>query len=373
MTSAALLVALLFVVAPAAPAYAQLGGIMNKAQKVKGSADKVNDLRIDDKEERQLGENVSAKLREKYGVYQDPVATKYVTLLGTLLAQASSRPNLDWKFIVLDTDAVNAFAAPGGFIHVTKGLLGLARNESELAGALGHEITHVTAKHTVNYLQQQKGIAMGADAAGKNGSREYLLSKFSERAYHILLDGEFSRDDEQEADKIGVQLASKLGFAPAGLAEVLKKLEARNTGREEKNGLFASHPATKARIAAIEKQVTDEKLAGTAKGEARYAKNITFAVKPVGDIAMAVGGSAGLSGDSKSAPPPKTEEKKKGGLLGKVGLTSGTEAKNTQTVASAGSRGIGNPDRDATGGTNPALVNVKVSPAELDTFKKGIA
>jgi beta-barrel assembly-enhancing protease len=102
----------------AVPAHAQFGSILNKAQKAKDTADKVADLNISNEEERKLGENVSASLRDKFGVYQDAELTKYVTLVGNVVAQGSSRPNLNWTFIILDTDAVNAFAAPGGIVHV---------------------------------------------------------------------------------------------------------------------------------------------------------------------------------------------------------------------------------------------------------------
>src|SRR5207237_1171248 len=238
------------------------------------------DLNITQEEERKLGENVSTSLRDKFGVYQDAEVAKYVTLVGNVLAQGSSRANLNWTFIVLDTDAVNAFAAPGGIIHVTRGLLGLAKNEAELAGVLGHEITHVTAKHTVRFIQKSKGISVGSDLAGGGSTRDYIISKMSEKAFHVLLDGTFSREDENEADKDGVE------------------------------------------------------------------------------------------GDGKEAK--KDEPKKKGGLFGKVGLSSGSQAQNTQTTASAGSRGVGIPDRDATGGSNKSTLGVKITPADLVAFKKGI-
>jgi predicted Zn-dependent protease len=366
----------------ATSAQAQIGGILNKAQKVKSTADKVADMNITDQQERQIGEQVSTNLRNKYGVYQDQDVAKYVSLVGTVLAQASTRPTLDWKFIVLDTDGVNAFASPGGFIHITRGLLGLIKNEAELAGVLGHEITHVTAKHTIRYIQQGKMVSLTADEAGGGSYQNALVAKVSEKAYHLILDGEFSRDDENEADKIGVQLANKLGYAPSGLVDVLKKIDARNSGREDRNGLFASHPATKDRIAKLENQIKVEKLAGTATVAARYAQNIKFDAKPVTDLAMNVDGAAGLAGDgndskdtkdakdSKDAKPD--EPKKEGGLLGKLSGSSSDQKQSSQTVASAGARG-GLPDRDAKGGSNKSLVTPKITPAEIEAFKKGIA
>jgi predicted Zn-dependent protease len=367
MKSTAFVLAALLV---AAPAYAQLGGILNKAQTLKKKADEV---KIDDAEERQIGEQVSKNLTDKYGVYQDAAVTKYVSLVGTVLAQASTRPGLAWRFVVLDTDGVNAFAAPGGIIHITRGLLGLIKSESELAGILGHEITHVTKKHTVRYIEQQKGITSGVDAVGRGGQADKVLAKMSERAYHVLLDGDFSRDDEREADRIGVQLASKVGYAPLGLAEALRKVDARNAGRDERNGLFASHPATKQRIDSIEKEVRDQKLPGTAVVQARYAKNITFDAKPIAEVTQVADGAAGLaSGSGKAASSAGDAPKKKGGLLGKFTTSSGDQKQSSQTIASAGSRG-GIPDRDATGGPNKRLVLVTVTPGEVAAFRAGIA
>jgi predicted Zn-dependent protease len=357
----------------AAPAYAQFGGLINKAQKVNDAKSKYDDLNITEQEERQLGDQVSASLISKYGVYQDKDVAKYVSLVGGVLAQQSSRPALNWTFIVLDTDGVNAFAAPGGVIHVTRGLLGLVKNEAELAGVLGHEITHVTVKHTVRSIQKSKGISIGSDQVGGGSLKSAIIAKMAEKAYHLILDGEFSREDENESDKVGVQLASKVGYAPGGLVDVLKKLDARNSGREDRNGLFASHPAVKDRIGKLQQQIAAEKLSGTASGETRYTKTIHFEATPITEIAMVADGSAGLAGGDKGKDSAKKEEpKKKGGLLGKFNTSSSEQKQSSQTVASAGARG-GFPDRDAKGGANKTPLNTKVTPAEIEAFKKGIA
>ncbi|HYT77301.1 MAG TPA: M48 family metalloprotease, partial [Vicinamibacterales bacterium] len=133
---AAIVLTAFVALATAAPAHAQLGGILNKANKAADAKQKIDDLNINDKEERQLGDQVSLKLRDRFGVYQSTEVARYVSLVGTAIAQAGTRPNLDWKFIVLDSDGVNAYAAPGGIIHITRGLLGLIKNESQLAGVL---------------------------------------------------------------------------------------------------------------------------------------------------------------------------------------------------------------------------------------------
>jgi len=381
MKAAALILSALFVIGTASPARAQLGGL-GKLKKIGDKAadakQKYDDYNITDQEEKQLGDQVSLKLRDHFGVYQNEAVTKYVSLVGTALAQASSRPALEWKFIVLDTDGVNAYAAPGGIVHITRGLLGLMKSESELAGVLGHEITHVTEKHTVNAIKQSKGISMGADAAGSGGSlRDQFIAKMSALAFNKVFEGEFSQRDENNADETGVRIANKIGYAPNGMVEVLKKIDARNGSREDRNGMFASHPATKDRIESLEKQIKNEKLTATATVESRYKQTITFDAKPVSEIAMDVEGAAGLaSGDKKKEDDKKADEKKtdepKKNKFGLSSITGGKQTQASQQTASAGARG-GLPDRDAKGGSNKSPLGVKITAAELEAFKKGIA
>jgi predicted Zn-dependent protease len=365
----------------AAPASAQFGGALGKINKAADRAQQVKDIQISDAEERRIGEQVSARILDEFGVYQDEEVTRYVTLVGSALARASSRPNLAWEFIVLDTDGVNAFAAPGGLIHITRGALGLSKAEAELAGILGHEITHVTARHTLDSIQKSKVVSLGANEASRGGLTQDLIAKFAEQAYSAVLNNKFDRDDENEADRVGVELANKVGYAPAGLSSMLTKIAERNKDHAEPNGMFASHPALKDRITRIGKTVTDGKLAATAMGTSRYTRTITFEAKPISEIATVAEGSRGLAGSSKESAPKKEdttakdekgEKEKKGGLFGgKLGLTKGSESKSSQTVASAGARGV-NPDRDAVGGPKKTKVVVKVTAAEIDAFQKGI-
>jgi beta-barrel assembly-enhancing protease len=364
------------------PAHAQLGGLsgrLRQAQEAKGKLDKVaGEIRVSDADERKLGEQVSLQLRQQFGVYQDKEVARYVSLVGKVLAQGSARPALDWQFIVLDTDGVNAFAAPGGVVHITRGALGLIKNEAELAGVLGHEITHVTAKHTVRSIQKNKLVTLTAEEVGGSaGLSQSVLSRLAEAAYKNVINNAFDRDDEIESDTVGIALANKAGYAPGALSAVLQRLQDRNKSQEQPNGMFASHPLIKDRIANIARVVREQKLTASATVAPRYAKYVTFDAKPLGEIPV-IEGTRGLTGgESKSAkdkPADKKEEpKKKGGLLGKIGLTSGSQGQNTQTVASAGARGLGQPDRDAKGGANPARVVVALTASEIADFKKGIA
>ena len=359
------------------PASAQFGKLGDLASK----AGKLSELKISDQDERELGERVSATVRTEFGVLQDPAVTKYVSVLGNLLARSSSRPGLKWEFIVLDTDGVNAFAAPGGLVHITKGALGLIKSEAELAGVLGHEIAHITRKHTVNAIQKNKAIKMTTEEVGGKGSAYY--SKLANAAYDNIVERGFDRGDEDEADEEGLRLANKAGYNPSALGSFLDKLMARNKGLSgaKPNGLFATHPQTQARIDKQSKQIKAEKLTGAAMGQARYGASVKYDAKAPSAIALTQSEAKGLTGGGSTAKteskPPAKEEKKGGGMFGGLGsaLSGGKQKESTQASASAGGRALdpNRPDRYAVGGGNPNKIAVAVSDAEIQAFRKGIA
>src|SRR5262245_3348998 len=184
-----------------APAHAagrsagQLGSIVKHAQQV-------HDLEINDEDEQKIGAGVSEKIRARYGVVQDPAIHKYVTLVGLTLTSHSSRPNLPWKFIVLDTDGVNALAAPGGIIHITRGALSLMKSEAELADVLGHEIIHITEKHTLKAIQKGTATKIAAEETGAGGA---VFGELVNKATNVVMAG-FGRGEELEADQKGIVL-----------------------------------------------------------------------------------------------------------------------------------------------------------------------
>ena len=130
---------------------------------------------------------------------------------------------------MLDTDGVNAYAAPGGLVHITRGLLGLIKSEAQLADVLGHEITHVTAKHTVRAIQKANMVQLGAEQTKGGSLAGEAVSQLSGAVYQDLFENKFDRNDEMEADRVGIVLASKVGYSPNALTDVLKALDARNT------------------------------------------------------------------------------------------------------------------------------------------------
>jgi beta-barrel assembly-enhancing protease len=352
-----------------APAYAQFGGLGGKIGKAKEIGDKVADLKVSEADERKIGEVVSLKVREEFGVFQNDAVTKYVALVGTVLAQASERPNLKWEFIVLDTDGVNAFAAPGGIVHITRGALGLIKSEAELAGVLGHEVEHIAQKHTVGSIEKNKRFKAITDAAV--GSREWV-NALADATYDSIVEKGFDRSDEDDADEKGIRLANKVGYNPSGLGTFLAQLMERNKGNAEHNGLFASHPDTEDRIGRLGKQIKSEKLAATAMVAARYTSTITFDVKPLAEITAVASGTKGVAGGGSKSEEKKEEPKRKGLGLGLGNLSKGKQAESTQASASAGGRAV-DTDRRAPGGDNPNKLSVTITPAEVTQFKNGIA
>ena len=355
-----------------APADArQLGGI-GKGLGIAKKANDVRELRMTDAEEQELGRMVSEKIRLRYGVVQDANVHRYVSLVGLAMAQGSTRPALPWTFIVLDTDGANAFAAPGGYVHITRGLLGLIKNEAELAGVLAHEIIHITEKHTIREIQKSQAVTMGAQTfAGDSG----LMQRAVSATYDNIINKGFGRADENEADEKGAAIANKTGYAANGLVTFLTTLKERNKGATEKRGLFASHPEMQERLDRMTKQIAAQKLTATATLQPRYAKHISY--KPVDPtvIATVEEGAAGLTGGGAQPAETKAEEKKeepkKSGRFGlsKMLPTSGGEKKQAQVVSSGGARGL-DPEKDSKGGSNPAVVTVRIAAADVAAFKK---
>src|SRR5215510_3352297 len=151
-------------------------------------------------------EGYSAAIAE-YGLYDDASVSAYVDSVGRKVAAASEEPTLPWRFTVLDDPVVNAFAMPGGYIYVTRGLLAHMQSEAQLAGVLGHEIGHVTARHSAKQITQQElyGLGLGIASAVSPTFRRY--GSTAEQALGLLM-LKYSRDDETQADELGVRYAS---------------------------------------------------------------------------------------------------------------------------------------------------------------------
>ncbi|MDQ7843984.1 MAG: M48 family metalloprotease [Armatimonadota bacterium] len=203
-------------------------------------------------QEIRIGREAAAQLEAEVGVVRDPVRTAQIAAIGARLAAASGRPELPWTFKILNTNQINAISLPGGFIYVTRGMLGFVRSEDELAFVLGHEVGHVDRRHHVAIIERDfffglvLSLLFGGDPT--SGQIAALL--------HTLLRRGFSREAEFEADETGVLLTHRAGFnAGAGLVfmERLRAAEGRDPSQLEV--LLSTHPALADRLARVREQL----------------------------------------------------------------------------------------------------------------------
>ena len=220
---------------------------------------------LSESDEIALGQQTDAQVIASYGLYEDAGLTSYVNGIGQKMGKLSHRPNLAYSFKVPDTDVVNAFAVPGGYIYVTRGILAYLNDEAELAGVLGHELGHVAARHTVdNYTKQQLasiGFALGSILSEK--FRQYAnIASFGVNMLFL----KFSRDDERQADDLGVEYSTKALYDANRMATFFETLE-RMDESGSSSGLpewFSTHPNPENRIGAVRNKAKawQAKLAG---------------------------------------------------------------------------------------------------------------
>jgi len=214
------------------------------------------------------------------GVYDDANMQRYVERVGQSLAKTSHRPQLPWKFTVVDESAVNAFALPGGFIYVTRGILPYMRNEAELAGVIGHEVGHVDAKHGVDQYSRQlltEGALVGASIALPRWQSVFgglgLASQF------VFL--KYGRDAELESDRLGVGYASSAGWSPQAMQGVLATLGRLDDADGSRRGVpnwALSHPPATERVAKVAEAVSAAEGRGTITNAAAFEQLISGVV-----------------------------------------------------------------------------------------------
>jgi predicted Zn-dependent protease len=205
-------------------------------------------------QEIELGRNMDVEVRREMGVYNDPELQRYVETIGMRLARASERPNLPWHFAVVDEPAINAFALPGGYIYLTRGILPFLDDESELAGVLGHEIGHVTARHSAQQYTKATTAGIGVTLLSIFVPEARPLQGVAETALGVMF-LKHGRDDELEADRLGVDYTASTGWNPVGVGGMLRTLarldEASGTRRGVPNWL-STHPAPADRVEAVQ-------------------------------------------------------------------------------------------------------------------------
>ncbi len=243
-------------IAAAAPAaFAQfsidLGRVFDTAKNLTRAATDINE-----EQEANIGREYASLLVGAAPLVDRPAVQRYVNQVGRWLSLHSERPGLDWRFGVLDSDNINAFATPGGYVLVTKGLLARLRNEAELAGVLAHEIAHVVKKHHLAAIRKAAGIQAGANILAEYQSNRGRNAQTTERvlggAKEVMLRG-LDKSDEFEADRMGVVIAARAGYDPFGLPAVLQTLQGMNPEDSGLALMFSTHPAPGARLDELER------------------------------------------------------------------------------------------------------------------------
>jgi predicted Zn-dependent protease len=234
-----------------------------------------NFVTMSESQEIKIGRAEDPKVRKEYGAYDHEALQQYVNEVGQKLARNSHRPNLEYHFLVVDSPEVNAFALPGGYVYITRGILAYLNSEAELAAVLGHEIGHVTARHSVQQISAATAAQVGASilqifvpqmSGGLGDTALNLLG-------NALLSG-YGREHELEADRLGSEYLARTGYDPQAMVKVVGVLKnqelfdaeiAKQEGREPRSyhGLFASHPDNDTRLQQVVGEAARFKLATT--------------------------------------------------------------------------------------------------------------
>ena len=202
-------------------------------------------------EEARIGKQISGNLLGAVPLVRDDTLQRYVNLVGNWVAMQTSRKDITWHFGVLDTEDINAFAAPGGYIFLTKGLYRQLNNEAELAGVLGHEIAHVTQKHHLKVLKKSSLIgALGQAASSKAKSSDQVVQNLIGNGAEIMARG-LDKDAEFEADRVGIVYAARAGYDPWGLPTVLQDMASLPAKDNRTSLLYKTHPHPADRLSAL--------------------------------------------------------------------------------------------------------------------------
>ena len=224
----------------------QIGGV-----DVGQLAENVGGMReVKQPEEIQMGKGVAETLLGASPPLNNQELQRYVNSVGMWVALQSERPDLPWHFVVTESEVVNAAATPGGNIIVTKGMLLVLRNESELAGVLAHETAHVVRKHHLNAIRKTAFVglvAQGAQAASQGNRNQELVNALIGPTKELYARG-LDKDDEFEADRMGVVLAARAGYDPWGLPNAVQTLSSMKPDANAVALLFKTHPAPSARL-----------------------------------------------------------------------------------------------------------------------------
>jgi len=205
---------------------------------------------ISQQQEVQMGQEYAQQINAQLPIVQDPELNRYINVLGDSIARLTSRGDLDWHFFIVDAQEVNAFAVPGGFVYVNRGLIQRADQMDELAGVLGHEIGHVVRRHTVKQMEKAQGACVLTSICNSQAAGAAI------NVAGGALFARFSRQDEAEADNEGFKNTVRAGISPVGMVTMFRKLlDERKSRPGAVESWFLTHPLEEDRITAIQTQI----------------------------------------------------------------------------------------------------------------------
>jgi predicted Zn-dependent protease len=212
---------------------------------------------MSEEQEIRTGQEMDAEVRREMGVYRDEALQSYIEDVGMKLARQSQRPNLPWHFTIVDSPAVNAFALPGGYIYITRGILPYLDNEAQLAGVLGHEIGHVAARHSAQQYTRSAATSVGVLISSIFVPAVRPFSDLAESGLGMMF-LKYSRENELQADSLGAEYAAAGGWDPAQVPEFLTTLS-RIDEVSDRNGTpnwLQTHPQPENRVERVQATVT---------------------------------------------------------------------------------------------------------------------
>lgn len=223
---------------------------------------------MSEQQEVAIGRDITASTLGSYPLIRDEKLQRKLNSVGLWVALQSTRPDLPWRFAAVETPAINAFAAPGGIVMITRGMLNAVSNEAELACVIGHEVGHITRKHHLTVLQntlRTHGLANLAVAAASTSSQNAALKKLLLNEGKEIFSKGLDRSAESEADSDGVLLAAKAGYDPGACLVFMQRLAAMKGDSNALAGLYKTHPSAADRATDIESGL--KKLKGATPGE----------------------------------------------------------------------------------------------------------
>jgi beta-barrel assembly-enhancing protease len=258
---------------------------------------------VSEQEEQAMGREIAGRMLGAAALVNDAELQSYVNRVGRWVAVQSERPDLPWRFGVVDTASINAFAAPGGYVMLTRGLYEILDNEAQLAGVLAHEIAHIVRRHHVTVMQKSAAMSAGAQLAQRD-NRSALVNNMIGTGAEVFARG-LDKSAEYEADAMGVVLAARAGYNPFGLVDVLHKLAARGSADGSLALLFKTHPLPGDRIDQLGVALTPV-LARLPAGRELDIRRVAATAGPMRSAKpLPVDGARGLAEQPSPVQPPK--------------------------------------------------------------------